>query len=131
MRPRRIGVEDARQFWAHPSQHVMGASPDMLPGGDEFHYWAFGPVCGVFHRHIWPGVWMVHIGCKPDGWGHAAEIARAGLAAFWEDQQPESIVAWVSSRNRAVLALMRRVGFRADGVLHMPSGDVNMQSWRQ
>lgn len=108
----------------------MGCNPDDLPGGDAFHYWAAGPVCGVFHRHIWPGVWMVHIGVKPEAWGAADRFAKAGLAAFWADQRPEAVVAWVQDKNRAVLAFMRRVGFQADGVLRMPSGDVNMQSWR-
>jgi RimJ/RimL family protein N-acetyltransferase len=127
---RRVTVEEARPFWADPSQHVMGAHPDMLPGGDGFHYWASGPVCGVFHPHLWPGVWMVHIGCKPSGWGIAADYARAGLLGFWADQSPQAVVAWVQDANRAVLALMRRVGFQPDGVLRLPPGDVNMQSWR-
>lgn len=130
MSPRRVDVREARRFWAHPSQHVMGSHPDTLPQGEPFQYWAHGPVCVVFHPTFWPGVWMAHHGCKPEGWGRAVEPARAILAAFQEAERPELIIGWTAKKNRAALAFARRVGFEEDGRLPLGSGDVIMQSWR-
>lgn len=108
----------------------MGTHPDTLPDGDEFQYWACGPICGVFHRALWPGVWMAHHGCKPAGWGEAAKHACAGLAAFWAAENPERIIGWTERRNRAALAFARRVGFVEDGIMPLPTGDVVLQGWR-
>lgn len=102
----------------------------MLPEGDAFQYWSCGPICGVFHRTFWPGVWMAHHGCKPEGWGKATEPARKALLAFWDAETPQLVTGWTEASNRAAVAFARRVGFQEDGRLSLPSGDVIMQSWR-
>ena len=130
MKPERISAKAARPFWQDASQHVMGTHPDKLPDGDAFHYWVCGPICGVFHLSMWPGVWMAHYGVKPEGWGSLATPAKAILQAFWEDQKPERITGWTRADNRAALAFARRIGFVQDGILPLPGGDVVMSGWR-
>lgn len=131
MTPRKIRVEEARAFWEHPSQHVEGSTPDALPqDGPLVQYWAVGPICGVFHPAPWPRVWMVHIGCKPEGWGQAVSAAKAGLGAFWNAESPDAIVGWTPASKRAAVAFARRCGFVEHGRLALPSGDLILQNWR-
>ena len=129
--PRKITVDEARPFWADKSQHVMGSHPETLPSGEHFHYWASGPICGVFHPAHWPGVWMAHHGCKPEGWGIALPYAIEGLRCFWDSVRPDAIIGWTAKQNRAAVVFARRCGFIEDGVLNLKSGDIIMQSWRK
>lgn len=125
----RIGVEDARVYFAHPTQQEgCKVRPDDLPA--EFEYWAQGPVCGVFHTMPWPGVWQAHYGVKPEGWGHTREPALAVLRAFWAAHEPARIVGWTDESNRAALAFSRRLGFVVDGVMPTPNGNVILQGWQ-
>lgn len=130
MIPRRIGVDEARPFWAHSSQHLMGLTPDILPDSEAFQYWACGPICGVFHLSHWPGVWMGHYGVKPEGWGHLRDPARAILRAFWAAESPERVIGWTDEKNRAACAFARRIGFVADGIMPLRQGRIIMQGWR-
>jgi hypothetical protein len=129
--PRRIGAAEARAYWAHPSQQIMGATPDALPDAPAFQYWACGPVCGVFHPALWPGVWMAHHAALPEGRGRLVEPARAGLVAFWEAERPARIIGWTAEANRLAVAFARRLGFEVDGVLDLPAGRVLMQGWKR
>lgn len=119
-------MDEARAYWAHPSQQIMGASPEVLPDDPVFQYWADGPICLVLHPTFWPGVWMVHVGVKPEGWGRSVDPARRVLRAFAEAERAERIIAWMDERNRAVIAFARRCGFEDDG--RMPG--VVMMGWR-
>lgn len=127
--PQQITVDQARPFWADPSQHVMGAHPDALPD-EGFHYWADGPVCVVFHRAPWPDVWMAHYGMKPEGRGHYVAPAVRILRAFWTEHSPARIVGWTDTGNRAAIAFARRCGFTKDGEFHTDTGTVAMTGWR-
>lgn len=127
----RITREEARAFFAHPSQ-LRGAmldSPDDLP--ESVEYWADGPICGVFHLAFWPGVWMVHYGVKPEGWGKLIAPSRRILIAFWEHHRPQRIIGWTDARNKAALALTRRVGFQEDGRMQLDGHEVVMTGYRR
>lgn len=124
----QITVDEARAFFAHPSQHVFGITPDRLPE-EGVEYWASGPVCGVFHLAPYPDVWMGHYAVKPEGWGKATEPAKAILRAFSEAKQAHRIIGWTPSSNRAALAFAKRLGFVVDGVMPLPEGEIIMQGW--
>ena len=108
----KITVDEARAYFAHPSQHV-GVTPEELP--DWMEYWADGGVCMVLHPMPAPDVWMAHIGVKPEAWGRTAEPTRRILEAFWQAKQPHRIVAWIGDHRRAAIALARNTGWVADG----------------
>ncbi len=124
MNARQIDVDEAREFFVHPSQW-KSARPDELPT-DGVVYWASGPVCGVFRDFSLPGVLDAHCGVKPEGWGHTVDHARAILQAVWSAYSPRLIVALTPADNRATLAFNRRCGFARQGDL--PIGIV-IQSW--
>ena len=107
----------------------MLSSPDELPE-EGFEYWADGPICGVFHRAPWPRVWMLHYAAKPEGWGGLVEPSRRVLREFWAHHSPQRIVGWTDARNRAALALTRRVGFEEDGRMQLDGHEVVMTGWR-
>ncbi|WP_386681820.1 hypothetical protein [Loktanella sp. R86503] len=125
----RITVDQARPFWADPSQHVMGSAPDTLPD-EGFEYWADGPVCVVFHLALWPGVWMAHYGMKREGLGHYVEPAKRILHAFWAEKSPARIIGWTDASNRAAVAFAGRCGFTKDGEIPTDNGSVLMTGWR-
>lgn len=125
----RISVDEAREYFAHPSQQVFGITPDSLPG-DPFEYWADGPLCGIGHMAPFPNVWMVHFGAKPEGRGALIPHGKRLLHEFWAAKQPARIIGWTPVRFRHALALSRRVGFVTDGILPLPDGDVVMGGWR-
>ena len=124
---RQISVEEAREFFEHPSQW-RSARPEQLPESG-FAYYASGPICGVFHDMPWPKVIGAHCGVKQEGWGKIVPHAKEILAMVWSDFQPDVIVAWTPESNRPTLAFNRRVGFIVDGYLPTPERTV-MQSWR-
>lgn len=126
---RQIGVDEAREFFAHPSQ-LRGAmldSADDLPA-DGVEYWADGPICGAFHRAPWPGVWWGHYGVKPEGWGAITAPAQRILRAFCAAEAVSCIVGWTDSQNRAAIAFARRLGFVITGTVD--AGRVTQSEWR-
>lgn len=130
MRACRITVDEAREYFSHPSQQ-KGAqiTPDALPG-DPFEYWACGGVCGVFHPDHWPGVWMAHYGVMPWAWGRTTKPARAILQTFCDTHDPAQIIGWTDAANRAALSFARRIGFRETGRISLPDGAVVMTEFR-
>lgn len=109
----RITVDEARAYFAHPSQQV-GVTPDDLPE-DGVEYWADGPVCLIFHGTAAVDVWMVHLAVKPEGYGQLIEPTRRILAAFWAEKKPKHIVAWIEDHRAAAIAFARKVGLTEDG----------------
>jgi len=124
----KITVEQARDFFRHPSQQLGGIKPEYLPE-EGFEYWAEGPVCGVFHKMPWPGVWGAHYGVDPAGWGRLLAPAKSVLRQFWDAHDCSRIIGWTPKSNRRAVAFARRLGFVVDG--EMPAGDeiVVMQGW--
>lgn len=121
----QITAAEAREFFAHPSQGLKGDLPE-----DGVAYWADGPVCAAFRDFSWPRVLDVHCGVKPEGWGRTVPHARAILEAVWAFYAPELIVAQSLERNRAVLAMNRRLGFEVIGTMQTPERVV-IQGWKQ
>lgn len=122
-------MDEARAYFAHPSQQLYGVTPENLPD-EPFEYWAKDGICGVFHPAPAARVWMVHFAAKPECWGHLVAPSREVLAAFWAAKNPERIVGWTPVHLRAALALSRRVGFVEDGRLPLLSGEIIMSGWR-
>ena len=123
----KVTVDVAREYFAHKSQQLMMVPEDLPEDGLE--YWADGPICGVFHRAPWPGVWMAHYGVKPEGWGNLAPHARKVLNAFWDAVEPIRIIGWTEKTNRQAISFARRIGFVVDGEFPTPNGGIVMQGW--
>lgn len=124
----KITVDQARTYLAHPSQQIYNSKPEVLPE-TGVEYYAVGPVCGMFHRAAWPGVWMAHYAVKPDKWGHLVPPAKRVLSEFWDTERPDRIIGWTPKENRAALAFSKRLGFVIDGEMNLPSGKIIMQGW--
>lgn len=115
----KVTTDEARAFFEHPSQRIMGMRPDMLPE-EGMEYRAVGPVLWVFHGLPWPGLWMGHIAVKPEAWGHVADLSMPILRNFWNEKGAARICAWLPQSNRAAHACARRIGFVVDGVIPLP-----------
>ncbi|MFV1484522.1 MULTISPECIES: GNAT family N-acetyltransferase [unclassified Phaeobacter] len=127
MKPSRISVDQARQYFQHRSQQrASGITPDELPD-EPFQYWACEGVCGAFHPDHWPGVWMAHYAVKPEHWGRTIGPAKSILQAFWASERPSLIIGWTAESNRAALSFSRRLGFREIGKMALDSGNVIMK----
>jgi hypothetical protein len=126
----RITAADAREYFQHPTQTAKGAfGPDDLHD-DGLIYHAKDGVCLVFHRAWWSGVWMVHIGVKPEVWGSVTQPADDLLREFWAAESPARIIAWLDENKRAARALVRRLGFERDGGMEIPGGRIDFYGWR-
>lgn len=127
--PRQITVEEAREFFAHPSQlrGCMLESADDLPS-EGVEYWSDGPICGAFHKAPWPGVWFAHYGVKPDGWGSLTAPAKHILTAFCEAVKATCVIGWTDAGNRPAIAFAKRIGFRETGSID--AGRVITTEWR-
>lgn len=129
MTPCRITVDEARAYWAHPSQLEWGVTPDMLPEGPV--YMACGAICIAFREAHWPGVWVLDFGAKPEGWGELRAPATAILEAFWREQSPQLIIGWVDERKRAALAFAKRCGATVTGRTALADGTrIVAHEWR-
>lgn len=72
---------------------------------------------------------MGHLGVKKDALGRSDEAMRAILQAFALESGAERIVGWIEERNRAALAMCRRIGFEVDGRLPLAEPAL-MIGWR-
>ena len=72
---------------------------------------------------------MGHLGVKRDALGRSDEAMRAILQAFALESGAERIVGWIEERNRAALAMCRRIGFEVDGRLPLAEPAL-MIGWR-
>lgn len=122
----RILADDARAFFAHPSQRVYDLDPAALHDNGLIYY-ARGHVCGVFNLGPMPGVWFGHYAVKPEGWGKSDEDAKAVLREFSADFEARAIVGWTDSTFRAALAFAKRLGFEDRGEV-VPG--ITEQVWR-
>lgn len=119
---RKLTAQEAVPFFWHPYHGDIRDS-------DWMQFRACEGVCWAFHQHLWPGVWMGHLGVLKEARGHAVEPARAVLSAFAAEVGAERIIGWVREDNRATLALGRKVGFDVDGRLPLAE-PVVMIGWR-
>lgn len=127
----RITVDEARVYFAHPSQQKASLiTPDALPERGVIYY-ATGGVCGCFHDAHWPGVVMAHYGVLPEAWGSTVAAGKAILRQFAADYEPQAIIGWTDESNRAALAYARRLGFEEYGRLVLPDTTIIEQRWTQ
>lgn len=117
---RKLTIKQAKPFFWHPLHGDMTAK--------WMEYRACDGVCGAFHLHLWPGVWMGHLGVKRDAFGKSDDAARAILQAFAMEKNASRIIGWVSESNRPTLAFCKRIGFETDGRLLL-SEPVTMLGW--
>lgn len=120
----RLSAHQAREYFTDPACGLVGDEPE-----DWMDFRALDGVCVAFHRHLWPGVWMGHLGALRDARGHTTEPAKAILQAYAAEVGAERIIGWVDHRNRPMLALAKRVGFEIDGVMPLAS-PVILLGWR-
>ncbi len=117
-----ITAQQAKPYFAN--------SPGLVDDPEDWmHYRADSGVCGAFHQHLWPGIWMGHVGVLPEALGKADAAVLRILTAFAEDRSAERIIGWVKESNRAALAMFRRVGFETDGRLPLAE-PVILLGWR-
>ena len=109
---RRLTAQEAKPFFWHDRHGDITES-------DWMDFRACDGVCGAFHAHLWPGVYMGHLGVRKDARGRADEAAGAILQAYALETGAERIIGWIDERNRAALAMCKRLGFQQDGVLAM------------
>lgn len=118
----KLTAEQAACFFWHPYHGDISTE-------DWMQFRACEGVCGAFHQHLWPGVWMGHLGALKEARGRAVEPAKAILRAFAAEVGAERIIGWVREDNRAALALCRRAGFELDGCLPLAE-PVALIGWR-
>ena len=118
---RHLTVDEALSYFWHEYHGDMRDS-------DWMTFRACEGVCGAFHQHLWPGVWMGHLGALREARGNTVEPAKAILRSFAAEVQAERIIGWVREDNRATLAMCRRAGFEIDGVLPLKE-PVVMVGW--
>ena len=112
---RKITVDEAREFFAHPSQvRAAGITPDKLRK-DGMEYWADGPVCFCTHPSHFFGLLAIHIAVKPEGWGRIDRHVLSLCRHIWAEREPDALVALFDKENRAVAALLRRIKARRVG----------------
>ena len=107
---RHLTAAEAEPFFWHP-YHGDITQEDWMT------FRACEGVCGAFHQHLWPGVWMGHLGALKEARGRTVEPAKAILRSFAAEVHAERIIGWVREDNRATLAMCRRAGFEIDGRL--------------
>ena len=120
-----IGVEEARAYAKHPSNHEFGYTDADLT--DAFLYYAHGGVCVAFHVMPYPGVWMAHVMAKPEAWGNTVIPTLACLHEFWQVVEPEHLIAWVAPRRRHAASLIRRIGGVLEGKM---ANGLETYGWR-
>ena len=110
----KITHTQARQYFAHPSQHSHGLTEADLPEAG-FEYYADEGVCMAFNPLPWPGLWQAHIGVLRDAWGSTGAPTQRLLNEFWNDVQPIHIVIWIPQEKRHAIALAGRCGAIYEG----------------
>lgn len=119
---RHLTAQEAVPFFWHPYHGDIRDS-------DWMTFRACESVCVAFHQHLWPGVWMGHLGALREARGNTVEPVKAILRSFAAEVGAERIIGWVREDNRATLAMCRRAGFDIDG--RMPLADpVILLGWR-
>ena len=117
----KITVDEARGFFAHPSQQVFGITPTRFRVSRS----SIGRtgMCAAWLMAPHPGVWMVH-GGKAGRVGPSRRKRQASAARILDRKATET-PHWLDPSNlRAAWAFARRCGFVEDG--RMPLGDYDI-----
>jgi hypothetical protein len=118
----RLSAKEAAPYFQHPAQGMVGDPEEWMT------YRAKDGLCGAFHAHLWPGVWMGHLGALP-GVYRVDAAALAVLRSFAAEVGAARIIGWVRESNRPMLALCKRIGFEIDGRLPLAE-PVVLTGWR-
>ena len=121
----RIGLDEARQYFAHPSQHAFGLTEADLP--ENAAYYADGDVCGAFQGVLWPGIVAAHIGVKPDACGMTFEPALRILVEFSGEFPDMSIIGIIGKDNRLAVSQAKKLGFETKAII----GPIELMEWRR
>jgi hypothetical protein len=109
----KITAREAAEYFRHPSQQKYGLDPDALPEGLEYR--ARGPLCLMFEQAPAAGVYFVHMGMKPEGWGMSDGIGSGLVRAFWRETGCVGVIGWIPTQFRAAAAYAVRCGFERRG----------------
>ena len=120
-------MEEARPFFSLPKQQGP-VEPEHLPGW-PFRYFSEGGICLCLHE-VYLGVWMVHLAADPHFWGRLDVFTERSLQDAWDVLDAEIIVAWIPKKNRSVLSLARRVGFKEQGEMLTKSQTLTIMGWK-
>lgn len=107
----KIDAREAAEFFRHPSQQFFGFGPDNMLDVPGLHYIADGPACAIWHLGPYPDAWFVHLGVKRDRGLSLVPSCRRIMSEFSELFRPQVVMAWVDDENKAIQALMMRLGF--------------------
>lgn len=125
----RISRDEARRFWAHPSQQIFGMTPDLLPD-EPFIYFASGPFCGVAHPGPLRGVWIVDYAALPEGRGHLIQHARTVANECIEVTGATSLMGLTRTDLRLAISFITRVGFEKIGTITASNGEFVISKYR-
>ena len=127
---KQLTRSEALEYWQDPSQQLYGLKLEDLPEPDEnFAYFGVNNLAALVHASFWPGVYMFHIGVKPEGRGRLKEESFELLYGVTDFYDAERLTTWVPSENRAANAMAIRTGLTLDGKLKLKNMYINMYGW--
>ena len=126
----RISVDQAREYFQHPSQQRegVGLMPDQLHD-DGVTYYATEHMCLLVHEY--EGEPMVHIAVKPEGWGRLDDPCVTLLTWVQADWNADRLLALIDENNRAVVRMANAVGFTGSQQVEMVDKLYTLKEWRR
>ena len=112
----------------HPKVRPWLGGDDYLKKPDNMVCLRNGLCVGMFHE-IYNGIWMAHQACHPDVWGKSVEPMMKILDTFDQMHVPQRVVGWTPENNRMALSFAKKIGFKVDGLMPLPSGNLVIMGW--
>jgi hypothetical protein len=128
---KQLTRQEAVEYWGDPSQQLYGLTLEDLPEPGFMQYFAVNNLAAMVHASWWPGVYMFHIGVKPEGRGNLREESLELLNGVTDYYGAQALTTWVPSDNRAARAMAVRTGLTLDGVTRLNNLDLYLFSWRK